>query len=1049
MFTDSTAMSLRYRRDLLLSHDRNLAIPQRLKRKLFYFGILRKPSRTRPVHAPIPVRIRSRRKLAETPAHTPRQRNLTALPRAARHTHSRHRCLSFGLLNVRSLHRKVDDVMEIQRTLALDILLLTETWHDSDSVCLGRLRKEGFAVADQPRPRSREDSVATNHGGVALIARSSVRVMPISEHIVSKTFEFVCARLSSSSSSSVIVILLYRTGTVTNLFFDELSVVLNEVAAEPCPVLITGDLNVHIEKPNDPHTLTLLDLFSSYGFTCRVDVPTHDHGGILDVVFSRTDSPLTALNISDPGVSDHCLITWSLSQDCPPPAYVSSFCRPWNRLDPDRLQLELAESALCRPSACQISDADELADLYNECINTILDRLIPPRKVTIRPRLSDPWYDASCRKAKRVTRGFERRLRRLQCSSLTSSAHTAAITEARREWKLSVLSYRSLLRHKREAFWCSKIHALRHSSRELWLNFDKLMGRGRPPPSNLLTASELHQHFDRKIADVRAVTAGAPPPTLTPAMTSAGFSFEKVTVASVTSAIRRLPSKSSTSDPLHTSFLKKCALTLAPFITRLFNVSLCSGAFPKSWKQALVTPILKKGCRDVCDPKSYRPISNLTVLSKLLEKMASSQIRKFLNSNDLVVPTQSAYRENHSTETAALKLSSDLLLSIDKGNLCLMCFLDLSSAFDTIDHAILKERLRSSFRFSDSALMWTDSFLSDRTQLVKHGCTSSQPKPVTHGVPQGSVLGPLFFILYTSELTHVVQQFGFHLHMYADDIQIYGFCQPSKKSELTHKLEMCLDSLSRWFLSNRLHVNFSKTEFMWCASMQRLRSIAQDPIRFGSQLSDPAPQVKCLGVIFDSKLSFAPHVSKTVASCFAVLRQIRSVRSSLTTPLLVTLVQSLVLSRLDYCLSMLSGIPASLLRQLQSVLHASARIIFRASRFSSITPLLRELRWLPIQGRIALRLSLITHRCLSDRAPAYLSSELQLVSEVSHRSRLRSSATRNLVVPRTRCLTFGERSFPVSAARAWNSLPNALQAVPNHKLFKCLAKEHFLKIYYS
>jgi len=1042
-------MSFRYSKEFLLSHDYKLRISQRLKRKLFYFGILRKPlEHTHNTHGPIPVRISSREKNSGAVSCVPRQQVLVPLPRASRHASSRRHLLSFGLLNVRSLHHKVDCVMEIQRDCAIDVLLLTETWHDTDSVCLSRLRNEGFSIADQARPRSHENSLATNHGGVVVIARPFFRMTPLALHLQSQTFEFVCSRLSFGTSA-VVIILLYRTGTVTNLFFDELSALMNEIATELCPVLVTGDLNIHVENPNDSNALILLDLLSAYGFSCRVNEPTHDLGGTLDVVFSRTDSPLIAFNVTDPGVSDHRMLTWALSFDRPPLSYVSSLCRPWNRLDHDEFQREISASALCRPSTWQDKGAEEMACLYNSCITSILDRIIPLRRLTVRRRSSDPWFDSSCRDAKRDARRLERRLRRLQRRHSISPLQTKVLDDAMKEWKRSVLFYRSLLRHKRELFWCSKIDSSYHSPRTLWLNFDRLMGRGRPPPSDLLTASELHEYFDRKTADVRAATADAPFPSYAPSKASSRFSFTTVSEVSVISAILRLPSKSTSNDPLHASLLKENVFILAPFITRLLNTSLSTGIFPNAWKQALVTPVQKNGSRDALDPISYRPISNLTVLSKLLEKLVSSQIRNFLDSNDLMTSVQSAYRQNHSTETAALKLSSDVLLSMDKGNLCLMCFIDLSSAFDTIDHAILKERLRISFRFSSAALKWTNSFLSDRTQLIKHGSSSSQPKPVSHGVPQGSVLGPLFFIMYTSELTNVVQQFGLHIHMYADDIQIYGFCQPTKKNELTRKLETCLEALAHWFLSNRFQLNVSKTQFMWFASRQRLPTITLTPIHVGSQALYPAMQVKCLGVIFDSKVSFAPQVSRMVASCFGVLRRIRSVRSSLTTRLLATLIKSLVLSRLDYCLPILSGIPSSLLRQLQAVLHASARMIFGANRFSSISPLLHELEWLPIQGRIALRLAVITHRCLSGSAPTYLSNELQLVSGLQHRTRLRSSTTRNLVIPFSRRSTFGERSFPVCAARIWNSLPSALKSEQNTRCFKHLAKEHFLSIYFS
>ena len=314
-------------------------------------------------------------------------------------------------------------------------------------------------------------------------------------------------------------------------------------------------------------------------------------------------------------------------------------------------------------------------------------------------------------------------------------------------------------------------------------------------------------------------------------------------------------------------------------------------------------------------------------------------------------------------------------------------------------------------------------------------------------VPQGSVLGPLFFVMYTSDVFNIVQSHGLHIHAYADDIQVYGFCAPSKTSDLSDRLSACLDSLLAWFSSNRLQLNISKTKYMWCAS--RRRQQAFDNIRLGSLFPPSVPRVKCLGVLLDSEVSFTTQVSRTVSTCFAFLRQIRSVRRSLTPSLLTTLVQSLVLSRLDYCISIFCGLPAAQLKRLQAVLHASARTIFGTRRFSSVTPLLRDLRWLPVQARIQFRLAVLAHRCHLGTAPPSLSDLLQPVSSIPGRSRLRSSRTSAFTMPRVRHPTLGDRSFAVAAARAWNALPQAITNLTCHRTFKRVLKTHLLSLYYS
>ena len=199
-----------------------------------------------------------------------------------------------------------------------------------------------------------------------------------------------------------------------------------------------------------------------------------------------------------------------------------------------------------------------------------------------------------------------------------------------------------------------------------------------------------------------------------------------------------------------TSLLRQCLDEIAPYITDIVNASLETGLVPQSFKQAIVKPLLKNSGLDPDNLKNYRPVSNLPFVSKILEKVVLEQLSNHIARNGLQVCFQSAYRQHHSTETALLRIVNDLLQVIDKGKSTILTLLDLSAAFDTLDHDILLGRLRNTFGVSDTALNWFHSYLHERKQVVSIGRSQSKEQNILYGVPQGSVLGPVLFVLYTT-----------------------------------------------------------------------------------------------------------------------------------------------------------------------------------------------------------------------------------------------------------------------------------------------------------
>jgi hypothetical protein len=649
------------------------------------------------------------------------------------------------------------------------------------------------------------------------------------------SFEMTCTRLTSGCFAGIVAV-IYRPGSaaVQSTFFEELAAVFGGIATHQEPVFVVGDLNIRFDRSDDPHARQLNDLVADYGFAVRPTTSIHKLGGTIDVVITRIDLSGPIVSCVDVGLSDHFMLQWSVIAERPSSPTTIEYVtqRPWRQLDIDEFRAALMDSVLCRPNVWP-ADVDQLANLYDSTLTELLDRLKPFRQFTRRPRASDPWFEYECRVAKRT-------IRRLECAYSAAARRSVDrdtdvnVRAAEATWRAQRVKYRICARI---SVWMTTVEADRGSPQKLWRSVDALLSRGRSPISSAIYVETFNKFISDKVATVRSATDGANEPSCTNiGAHSLWSSFMELTTAAVVTAIHQLPDKSSAADPIPVSVLKQIAVHIASFLTKLFDRSLITGHFLDIYKSAFTNPLIKKAGMDVSDCRSYRPICNLSVVSKLLERLVARLLMDYLRSNDLLPSYQSAYRPFHSTETVVLRVLSDILKAVDSGEVAGLVLLDLPAVFDTVDYDILLRRLNTSYGINGTAIQWCCSYLTDRSQYVRRASVKSSIIQLLCGVPQGSVLGPVLFVLYTADLIHLIERHSLHSHLYTHDTQVYGSCSPADVRQLQSRVSLCVDDIASWMQSNRLKLNTDKTEMLWCATSRRQHQLPATPTRVGTIL---------------------------------------------------------------------------------------------------------------------------------------------------------------------------------------------------------------------
>ena len=738
--------------------------------------------------------------------------------------------------------------------------------------------------------------------------------------------------------------------------------------------------------------------------------------------------------------SDHFCVVCDLSVSAPPSPPEFKEVHSLRAMDRDAFRHDL--SVEVSPALCPT------VDQLDSALRAVLDRHAPVTRRKVGSARSAPWYATVKEELREAKKERHRAEKKWLSSGLVVFKQIYAAAKKR---------VTKIVDGAKTMYYSKKI-STSETSKQLFDVCNHL--RGSSKATVLPSVYPLSQQpdvfckfFTTKVADIRADLDrhDAPPLDLSPPFSvSSRFDiFSPVSEQEIRNVILEAKPTSCSLDPIPTPLLVESLDQLLPTITHIVNESLSSGAVPTSCKSAVIKPLLKKPSLDKNILNNYRPVSNLPFLSKVIEKLVLKQLFAYLNDHSLLSSNQSAYRPFHSTETALLKVTNDLLLALDSGNVSILTLLDLSAAFDTVDHQILLRTLQNYFGISGLVLAWFQSYLSDRTQAVTvDGCFSSRVDLVC-GVPQGSVLGPVLFTMYTKPLLLLLEKHAVENQSFADDTQLYKSTHPSLVDSAVQTVQDCIVDVKSWMTFSKLKLNDDKTEALLIHKHKNLSASAlPNSLQVGSSDIQFSSSARNLGYILSDDMSLNNHISHICRSAYLAIRQISSIRHYLSVSATKTLVCAFVLSRLDYCNALLSGSPKHCIDKLQNVQHSAARLVYRKNRRNHITPLLISLHWLPVQARIDYKLSVLCHNFFYDSCPAYLT---KLLSVYSPSRQLRSSAdTRTLFIPDTKKLTktYGERSFSVCAPKQWNSLPADIRNIGTTQAFKTALKTHLFKLYY-
>jgi len=773
--------------------------------------------------------------------------------------------------NCRSINACIDSLRDFVHSLStkgytIHVIAIQEHWLSDNNIHHTSLHIEGYQFIYQP-------CILTNHSGVAFYLHSDFAHKRITCMQNMTTFELITIQLQLPSYNLTICN-VYRPPRDNYIEFNnELGMLLENVKSSENLVLV-GDTNINLIEINEkPHYQSYLDLIMSHGLCPTITLPSRlgtTKFSLLDHIFIKSIQHLQDRNsfIYVCDLSDHCPVFSSV-----PMKKVNNksskyfYIKKQGTQEFDSFKNGIRTADL-NTAIDQSINADPNANynVINNILNQQVESSFPLQKIKFNKKrhCGNPWMSQSLLNCVNKKNQLFRKVKKTKIDSDTYNniVHNYRVYNS---------TLKRLIKTQKKDYYSSFFNRYKNNLNKTWskikdLVFDKKycssnLNEFTYNDTNITDPHDIANKFNEFFSSIGTQYANSIPDVagknfsdyLQHPITS-NFSFRLVSQSLVSNIIDNLSSKNSCGhDGISVKLLKHVKMELVPSITSIINQSLHHGIFPDQLKLAKITPLYKSGPKN--EFNNYRPISILPSVSKVLEKVISSQLIEYFEANNLLPISQYAYRKGHSTEHATLEFVDRLMNMLEQDKIPLSIYIDLSKAFDTLNHHILLEKLKY-YGLCSNSIALLRNYLQNRQQYVCwNNHANSARTDITIGVPQGSILGPILFIIYMSDFKYSSNLFNFIF--YADDTTLYldTALGNINEAQINHELT----NVVSWLNVNKLSVNSKKTKFM----IFSYRKVPQVPnIILQTVPIEQVDHFNFLGLTIDKHLSWKEHVKK-------------------------------------------------------------------------------------------------------------------------------------------------------------------------------------------
>lgn len=911
----------------------------------------------------------------------------------------------------------------------IDILCISETWlssHTPDAY----VNIPNYTIYRCDNGRG---------SGVCIYVKQSLNSDIIVTNIPQQTgVEDIWIRVQCRKLPSVIIGCIYRHPKALSNSFDYIADVLQSMSMRKKPIFVLGDLNDDQLQNNNK----LSRIIKNNKLSQLIDKPTRitpTSATTIDLIITNT--PELALNsdVIPHCIADHDLITTTINISKPKCSPTLKTFRDLSKYDKDTFCLQLLNEANNLDKILNTDDVNEQVNILTSVITNSLDLCAPMVTKEIR-RPPAPWMTNEIREAIKARNESQ--------NILKANRLNPTLQNKYRELKKRA---KQILNKTKKEYYHSKLINSKQNIASTWRFVKEVIPPAKTKSNTCVIeneqtkAEEFNTFFANVGKNTFENTQRAPPDNPHPAegerQTNANnlpphFRPKPVDADTVILTIKHLhESKSFGSDNISLRHIKDSLYVTASYLTFIINTSIATGVFPTTWKHAVVTPLFKNG--DKNNTSNYRPISILPIFSKILEKIVATQLTTFLESNKLLSINQHGFRSKLSTETALTAITNKIYNHMDNKRISLLTLCDLSKAFDSVSHTILLKKLQK----LGIEKFWFDSYLNERTQSVRLNNTTSSKQKVKYGVPQGSILGPLLFIIFVNDMSEHIDDCT--LIQYADDTQFLHSDVINELDTIINKTEETLRKANLYFLKNGLKMNANKTQCIFIGTRQLISKIPiNTKIRLHDSTIQPTTHVKNLGVYIDRYMAFDIHISEIHKKVMGILMFLNRVKDYFDKETRKIIVQSLVLSILNYCNIVWGSSNNTLLAKVQKLQNFAAKIVDgRAKKYDHVTHILKDLKWLTIKDKIFHDTGVAIFKYLNNLHPDHLLN-LPTVNNITNSSTRQQN---NLFVPKVNTDN-GERSLYVMGPKVWNSLPSDVKKATSLTTLKLKLQSVLLNI---